>query len=514
MKFVWGILCSIWVLLLVDDALAMNANLLNVGSISRKRVWSEISIRNKKSDRALNNYLSEGSSVVLDKLLYIRQFRSSVSKKSENIHNNLRPKTVSWSDTWKQHKKDPLEGPAVISDTLLKFSMEDWEYILKITEDDKFPNLRSLSCNIFVGHDEETRKDLLDKLSILFLIAPNLEELNLDDCCLGTVPESIKNLTNLKKLSLINNRLNDIPSFLSKFAQLTELNLSYNPLFYFPSEIKNLINLKQLHLVDTSIESIPKWIDQLKNLEKLNISSNKLKVLPSEIWNLENLTSLNIFNNPLLSWTDYKSQYKQRYFRYLLSASLCKKNYSKDPVLIGDTSLTLENKDLKYILGMDENVIFPNLDKLEVSIFTKNLEKQKKLREKLSNLLYNTQNLKELTLCCGSADLPPEIYELEDLRKLNLSYNKLRAVPSKIENLKNLLYLNLSNNELSGITPKIGNLENLVLLNLSDNKLILLPFELENLKNLAYLDLSNNPQLSFVSSKISSLTALRILKLK
>ena len=513
MKLNWRVLCSIGTLLFVGNVLATNDNPWNVDCRARRRTWSEINIRNEKSAKALKSYLSDGSNVLSDLIMYSKQLRFSFPQKSKNGHSSSRPKTVSWSDTWEQHKKDPSEGPAVISDVSLKFSLKDWKYILKITENDKFPNLRSLSCNIFVSDDEEKRKNLLDKLSILFLIAPNLEELNLDDCCLKTIPASITNLTNLKKLSLVNNRLDIIPLFLTSFTQLTDLNLSYNPLSCFSSEIRNLVSLRHLQLVGTSIAFVPQWIDELKNLEELDISSNKLKALPSEIWNLENLTYLNIFNNPLLSWKNYKAQYKRKHFRSFFSASLCKKNHSEDPVFIGDTSLTLENKDLKYLLKMGENIMFPNLERLEVSICIKNSEKQRKFREKLSNLLYNTPNLEELTLCCGSSDLPPEIYELKDLRKLNLSSNKLKSVPSKIENLKNLIHLNLSNNELSGLTSKIGNLENLVLLNLSDNKLILLPFELENLKNLAYLDLSNNPQFTFISSKINDLSALKILKL-
>ena len=525
MKINRKILSSILTLLYIVDASAacIDTNLFSISNKGRKRSWSEISLNNRNSNFDVsrsfsdNSDVSESSDVSEDSdiseedssLLKHKNFNSPLLKREENFYSDLYPKTVRWSDTWKQYKNDPFEGPAVISDVSLEFSPEDWNYILEITEDDKFPNLRSLKCNIFVGNDYEKKRDLIDTLSILFRIAPNLEELNLDDCFLETVPESITNLANLKKLSLANNKLETVPSFLENSTQLMELNLSYNSLYSFPPEIKNLTNLRSLQLVNTYIESVPKWISNLNNLEELDVSSNRLKFLPSEIWDLENLISLNISSNPFLLWEESKFRSMRKYFRSLLPFCLCKRSHLEDPTLVGNTWLTLRNKDLKYILRMDENTIFSNLERLEVSIFTNNKRKRRKLRKKLSSFLCNMPNLKELTLSCGSEDLPPEIYELEDLRKLNLSFNKLKALPSRIENLKNLVYLNLSNNELSGLPSKIGNLENLMILNVSNNRLMLLPLELEDLKNLVYVDTSNNPLLSNLSVKMEKLTTLR-----
>ena len=504
MKFSREILCSIGALLLVGDLSAMQVVVHDNNKV-RNRSWSEISPIRQGVNIAGTFF--DDSRFFLKRLTNRKHFSFENSKKSENFQ----LKNVHWSDTWDQYKEDPSEGSDIISDDSLEFSSKDWEYVLKITENNKFPNLRSLKCNIFVGDSEERRINLLDKLSILCCVAPNLEEINLDDCCLGTIPESIKYLANLKKLSLINNRLNSVPSFLARLTKLTDLNLSYNALFCFPSELKNLNNLKRLQLVRTAIEFVPRWIGRLKNLEELNVSSNGIKSLPSEIWSLEKLDRLNLFDNDFPLWRDYKPQSIRRYFKSLFWP--CHDKSSEDPIIIGDRLLTFGNKDLKYILMTEGNIMFPNLQRLEVSILSNKKEQQKRLCEKLSEFLYNMPNLKELTISCGSSDLPSEIYELKDLRKLNLSFNKLKRVPSAIGNLKNLIYLNLSNNELSGLTSKIGDLENLVLMNLSDNKLILLPQEIENLKNLAHLDLSNNPQLSDYSSDIKNLSSLRILKL-
>lgn len=87
---------------------------------------------------------------------------------------------------------------------------------------------------------------------------------------------------------------------------------------------------------------------------------------------------------------------------------------------------------------------------------------------------------------------PEEIFLCKNLRKLNLSGNKIKSIPAKIKNLSKLKVLNLSNNELSQIHAGIFNLQKLECLVISRNMIKTLPKQINKLTNLKILILQNN----------------------
>lgn len=91
--------------------------------------------------------------------------------------------------------------------------------------------------------------------------------------------------------------------------------------------------------------------------------------------------------------------------------------------------------------------------------------------------------------------LPTNIgFELVNLKKLSVSLNKIRSLPTSIGEMKSLQILDLRFNELGGIPHTIGKLTNLEILNLSSNfsDLTELPETISDLSSLNELDLSNN----------------------
>lgn len=92
----------------------------------------------------------------------------------------------------------------------------------------------------------------------------------------------------------------------------------------------------------------------------------------------------------------------------------------------------------------------------------------------------------------GLPQLPPEIFELEQLQELVVIDNPLTSIPPQIIKLKNLHQLNLFYNEITELPLEIGSLSNLTHLDLSCNNLTSLPPEIANLTNLEYLDLRFN----------------------
>ncbi|MCB1075521.1 MAG: leucine-rich repeat domain-containing protein [Simkania sp.] len=89
-------------------------------------------------------------------------------------------------------------------------------------------------------------------------------------------------------------------------------------------------------------------------------------------------------------------------------------------------------------------------------------------------------------------ELPEELCQLTNLKELYLAENSLTRLPEGIGQLKNLEWLNISDNKLSELPGGLCQLINLKSLLLGRNSLTRLPEEIEQLKKLTSLDLSSN----------------------
>ncbi|TAL61664.1 MAG: leucine-rich repeat domain-containing protein, partial [Bacteroidetes bacterium] len=77
----------------------------------------------------------------------------------------------------------------------------------------------------------------------------------------------------------------------------------------------------------------------------------------------------------------------------------------------------------------------------------------------------------------------------KNLQVLDVSSNKLEALPDSIGKLKNLRKLAAGKNEIGGIPKQIGELSNLEILDLWSNQIVIFPDELNKLKKLRWMDL-------------------------
>ncbi|MDM8565979.1 COR domain-containing protein [Candidatus Halobeggiatoa sp. HSG11] len=135
--------------------------------------------------------------------------------------------------------------------------------------------------------------------------------------------------------------------------------------------------------------------------------------------------------------------------------------------------------------------------------------------QKLLQLIEETARNKEISLNLGRqqlTSLPPELFQLVNLRELNLRRNQLTSLPSEISQLVNLQVLNLRGNKLTSLPPEISQLVNLQVLNLRVNKLTSLPPEFSQLVNLKTLYLDGN-KLTNLPPEISQLVNLKSLSL-
>jgi Leucine-rich repeat (LRR) protein len=87
------------------------------------------------------------------------------------------------------------------------------------------------------------------------------------------------------------------------------------------------------------------------------------------------------------------------------------------------------------------------------------------------------KNLKALRKVSLSAfgKVPEFVGELKDLTELDISHNRLNALPDFIENMKKLRTLNLHSTWIRELPEWVGNLKNLVDLDISNNDIVVNP---------------------------------------
>jgi len=152
--------------------------------------------------------------------------------------------------------------------------------------------------------------------------------INLTDCKLGELPPRMSAFTNLRKLYLGGNKLNDgATEMICNFEDLDELYLCNNPITRLPPDMFKLRKLhtlylrynkklKDVNMISTltglrflalrycGISEVPEFIYSMKALVGLDLKRNKIANLSGGISNLANLSYLNIDDNPLPTLPD------------------------------------------------------------------------------------------------------------------------------------------------------------------------------------------------------------------
>lgn len=208
-----------------------------------------------------------------------------------------------------------------------------------------------------------------------------------------------QNRTNIKKLEIENNGLNDI-SFVSEiFPNLESIDndgntgCSLEPMTRLPL-------LKQICWQYVGVPSIPASISNLTNLVEFNIYRNSVAVLPPELFQLKSLRILNL--------------------KYNLFTEL--------------------PNDIANLINLNELLLRGN-----------NLVRIPDCIEELPNL--NILNLGK----CGMKTLNPKIGKLRALKILDLAANDLSELPDAFASLLNLEKLKLQENRFEKLPSFVSN---------------------------------------------------------
>ncbi|XP_062379349.1 leucine-rich repeat-containing protein 57 [Sardina pilchardus] len=121
-----------------------------------------------------------------------------------------------------------------------------------------------------------------------------------------------------------------------------------------------------------------------------------------------------------------------------------------------------------------------------------------------------TGNLRTVDLSNNKIEaLPPFIGNFLHLKSLNLNGNKLTSLPSELGKLKKLETLLLNGNQLQTLPACVGQLKALRTLSLSGNQLRELPSGLGTLRHLDVLDVSKN-RIQALPAEVAELQAIEI----
>ncbi|XP_056271002.1 leucine-rich repeat-containing protein 7 [Pseudoliparis swirei] len=392
---------------------------------------------------------------------------------------------------------------------------------------------RLVPCRCFRGEEEVisvldySHCSLQQVPKEIFTFEKTLEELYLDANQIEELPKQLFNCQALKKLSMPDNDLSNLPTTIASLVNLKELDISKNGIQEFPDNIKcckglsvveasvnpitklpdgftQLLNLTQLFLNDAFLEflpanfgrlsklrilelrenhlkTMPKSIHKLTQLERLDLGSNEFSVMPEVLEQIHNLKELWLDNNSLQCVPGTIGKLRQlRYF-----------DLAKNRIETLDTEIS--GCEALEDLLLSSNMLQHLPDSIGMLKKLTTLKVDDNQLTSLPNTIGSLCLLEELDCSCNELEsLPPTIGYLHNLRTFAADENFLSELPREIGNCKNVTVMSMRSNKLEFLPDEIGQMTKLRVLNLSDNRLKNLPFTFTKLKDLAALWLSDN----------------------
>ena len=173
------------------------------------------------------------------------------------------------------NKNDPQDIRALV----LTKNITKIERVEKLIEWGKENQLRQ---SIFPSN----RGNLLNKITFI-----------LDNQNLEYIPDELcEELTQIKFLSLLNNRIKEIPHNINFLKNLILLGLCNNEITSIPDSLFQLNKLSSLCLHGNLLTELPDKIGALTELKSLTISNNSITQLPSSIRELHKLSQIDLEN--------------------------------------------------------------------------------------------------------------------------------------------------------------------------------------------------------------------------
>jgi hypothetical protein len=243
----------------------------------------------------------------------------------------------------------------------------------------------------------------------------HLEDAHLRMFSIINVPDELRNLTRLKKLSLEFLRAQTVlPTPICFLSNLEVFIVQRGSFSELPNEFGQLKHLKELSIPQGKLAHLPDSFGDLSSLESADLNNNLISQLPSSIGHLSNLKCLNVRKNQLTSLTTSIGELKDL-----------------EQLDLGGNRIS----ELPDEFGRLTNLRILNLNDEQVS--------------KLPYSFYRLCKLEKLDLSANDLnEILPDIKYLNNLTYLNLSFNCLRSLPSEIAQLTQLKHLDIYGNSM------------------------------------------------------------------
>ncbi|OJJ22027.1 hypothetical protein BKI52_08280 [marine bacterium AO1-C] len=382
-----------------------------------------------------------------------------------------------------------------------------------------------------------------------WLLKMNVHTLEVcDQPYLWPLPAAFKQMVQLKGLVLRKMKITALPEEIYQFKSLEILDIADNYWEsedrYYPDEHRPLLdkrltdftNLRKLDISGNKYydKELPDNLKQLTRLEYIGLSGNRLQKIPDFVFHCPALKVLEIADSWIFSsdrGTIFRQLKKLANLKHLEKIDvsvnysgisrippewkqLTKLKYlrinnneiSELPSTLGDWPslqyIYLENNGLKTL---PDN--FGNL-RLVDDVLDLSNNKLKALPASICQLTH----LKKLKLEHNKLkNLPKEFGELINLEELQLAYNQLKSLPESFENLTKLKgKLDLSQNKLTKFPLPMCKLAKITELELASNQITEIPAEIRTMKQLLFLRVDYN-KLERIHESIGELNSLEAL---
>ncbi|MET0348659.1 MAG: leucine-rich repeat-containing protein kinase family protein [Rhizobacter sp.] len=130
----------------------------------------------------------------------------------------------------------------------------------------------------------------------VFMLADTLEELDVSNNLLSSLPDGLARLTRLHTLFASGNRFTALPAVLGQLSLLDTLGFKANQIAHVPAEALSP-SLRWLILTDNRVPEMPATLTACPRLQKLMLAGNRLTRLPAGMGRLQRLELLRLSAN-------------------------------------------------------------------------------------------------------------------------------------------------------------------------------------------------------------------------